>query len=490
MKKIIIALLAVLALGAGTFLFLNQPQDADQEQTVLMKTKDISREYASLRYRTDNVLIDAEDYADYDAWNKEMSAIIKAWAELEKTASDLATLASETTKEKVSFQLVSPAFAYSKEEITNIIDRAPMGKKIMTLANHLGVDAKKAQLILNQSQDEMSREAYGGEGDVFQTCENRATLIKNGSKVTVFVGTIVITGGTSALAGASGLTKAAVIVNGADLTLEITEDTANIALGNNNKISSIAQGARKITEPVAAILTIATVPAKLVDGVDKFVAAEFAISQFREAAQEGNIVGIKLPVYTKDTNKTSATVSVLGATEVEEWLKEYNVSVKEETIEEIENILMVNQPAASANAPELPAQTEVSETETEIETNIEQSNNDKNSEISGVWKGVLKHTPSQTSSEQQTEFLIDLNDNGTVNNIGNGKEFSTWKKVGTVVKLFAKDGSEGYYEFALSGNTLTFVKLAGPNSEGEWQEDFAGGDFFGGKFYEILLKKQ
>ncbi len=40
------------------------------------------------------------------------------------------------------------------------------------------------------------------------------------------------------------------------------------------------------------------------------------------------------------------------------------------------------------------------------------------------------------------------------------------------------------------GDTLTLIKLAGLNSEGEWQENFAGEDFFGGKFYEITLKKQ
>ncbi|MDD2637278.1 MAG: hypothetical protein PHW82_17460 [Bacteroidales bacterium] len=58
------------------------------------------------------------------------------------------------------------------------------------------------------------------------------------------------------------------------------------------------------------------------------------------------------------------------------------------------------------------------------------------------------------------------------------------------MKLFIKEDSAGaYYEFMLSGNNLTFVKLSGLNSEGEWQDDFAGEDFFGGKFYEIMLSK-
>ena len=107
------------------------------------------------------------------------------------------------------------------------------------MANHLGVDAKMAQLILNQTQDMISREAYGEEGDVFQTCENDAMRIKNGAKVTVFVGTIVATGGTSALAASGALAQTAVVVSGADLALEVTEDEARIALGDKNKVTRI-----------------------------------------------------------------------------------------------------------------------------------------------------------------------------------------------------------------------------------------------------------
>lgn len=74
---------------------------------------------------------------------------------------------------------------------------------------------------------------------------------------------------------------------------------------------------------------------------------------------------------------------------------------------------------------------------------------------------------------------------------GNGKGFETWEKMGSVVKLFLKNSLDrAYYKFSLSGSTLTFIKLAGPNSEGEWQEDYAGEDFFEGKFYQISLQKQ
>lgn len=496
MKRSIIVAVVVLVLALGTFLLFNRSQEAgqktdqetNQEQVVLNKTMEISREYASLRYRTDNVLIDAESYADYDAWKNELTDTIKDWEALEKEAGVLENLASEMAQEKVSLKFVETAQAYTKEEVAGIVDKAPFGKKIMTLAKHLGVDAKMAQLILNETQNMISREAYGEEGDVFQTCETRATLVKNASKVTVFVGTIAMTGGTSAIAAGSTLTKAAVIVSGADLTLEITDDTAKMALGNKNKVSALVGDVRKITEPAAAILMVSTLPNNLVLGIDKLNAVAFGAGQLDSAIQSGAVIGIKLPTPTKEKPEQSAEVAVLEKEEVKKWLKEEGVSGAAETVEEIESILMVSRPAESANISENSAQTEKDETKTE--TQKEQPSNDNNAEAAGLWKGILKHTPSQTSSEKQMEYMVELNNDGTVSATGNGKAFSTWKKEGNAVKLFYKDGSGTYYEFALSGNTLTFTKLAGPNSEGEWQEDFAGEDFFGGKFYEISLKKQ
>ena len=66
-KNIIVALILIVVLGVGVFIFFNRSQGTNQEQVVLEKTLDISKEYASLRYQTDNVLINAKDYADYDS---------------------------------------------------------------------------------------------------------------------------------------------------------------------------------------------------------------------------------------------------------------------------------------------------------------------------------------------------------------------------------------------------------------------------------------
>jgi len=74
MKKIIIVAIVIIIFVGGIFYFLNNRQAPQtQEQAILESTLNISREYAALRYRTDNVLINAKNYADYDAWSSEMT---------------------------------------------------------------------------------------------------------------------------------------------------------------------------------------------------------------------------------------------------------------------------------------------------------------------------------------------------------------------------------------------------------------------------------
>ncbi len=333
---LIVSIMAVIILSMGYYFYNknNQPSDVNLDQQVYKQTLIISKEYTSLRYQTDNFLMGIDKFSDYDTWKSQMTTIIQRWNDLEKNAASLEQLAQKMADDKLSKGLISEANAYDSQEVNSIFQNAPNGKKITTLAKHLGVDAKMAQLILNQTQDYSSREAYGGEGDSRAAYEKAATTIKNTSKVTVFVGTIAISAPVGILA------KTAVIVSGADLTLEITDDTAKMALGNQNKISAIAGDVRKITEPAAAILSIANLPNKLVEGVDKLNAVVFGADQLNSAIQAGSVIGIKLPVYTANEN-TGQTyeVSVLESDEVEQWIKDKAPDATPETVAEIEKIL-------------------------------------------------------------------------------------------------------------------------------------------------------
>lgn len=114
------------------------------EKNIIEETYRISEDYVSLRYQTDQLLVNAWEY-NYKSWDKEISKLIDTWQTLEKDAVSLELEATKLTKAKtVNLNFFTPTYAYDKDEITRIFDKAPVGQKIKTLANHLGVDAKRA----------------------------------------------------------------------------------------------------------------------------------------------------------------------------------------------------------------------------------------------------------------------------------------------------------------------------------------------------------
>ncbi|MDX9913749.1 MAG: hypothetical protein RBS77_04170 [Candidatus Moranbacteria bacterium] len=335
-KALLILAVGFIVLLVGFFYFFNkQKTGSTQEQIVLEQTLKISQKYSSLRYRTENVLEKSKEYQDYDKWNKEMSAVIDGWKTLESSSMELEKEATKIANKTTAFSLVKNAHAYDSVEIQKVIESAPMGKQVRTLAQHLGVDAKMAQLILNQTQDQVTREAYGEEGDVFETCEQNSMRIKNGAKVTVFVGGVVLTGGTSAIAASGALAKTTLVVSGADLVLEVADDEAKIALGDKNKVSEMVGSLRVVTEPAAGILTIANMPGNLSKAMEKISAAYFGADQVRSAIQDEKILGISIKI--NKAGETKASIAGLTQQELPEWMKENNVVKSGESVEEILN---------------------------------------------------------------------------------------------------------------------------------------------------------
>ncbi len=228
-KKLIILFAIITIAAVGYFLMTNKNK---KEQQVLETTYDISTEYLLLRIRTDDLLVNAEKYPEYSKWDEDMTKLIQDWETLEKKSMELENTSGKMAEE-ISFnpELKFAAHAYTSKEINAIYDKAPRFKKIATLAKHLGVDAKRAQLILNQAQNETSADVFSEEGDAFENLENTAIVVKDGCKVAGFVGGVVLTGGAAGFAAAGTLTQATVVISGVDLALEVTEDGAQIALG-------------------------------------------------------------------------------------------------------------------------------------------------------------------------------------------------------------------------------------------------------------------
>jgi uncharacterized membrane protein len=128
-KYLIIGVVAMLVLVAGAFFFVNR---GNLEKDVLNKTYALSKEYLSLRYRTDNILLQAKDYSDYKTWNTDMTNLIEEWKDFENKTKDLEESANKLSETKeISFNLIENVYAYDKSEITRVFEKAPAGKKLL-----------------------------------------------------------------------------------------------------------------------------------------------------------------------------------------------------------------------------------------------------------------------------------------------------------------------------------------------------------------------
>ena len=345
-RNIFLFLFGVFLLLLGGFFLIRGNNKT--EQIVYEDTLTISKEYLALRYKTDNVLTNAKDYESYDAWNEEMDSIIEQWKALESKVLELEENSDEMSKETDAFNIFSKAYAYDTKEVQAVIESAPAGRTVRTLAQHFGVDVKKAQLILNQSQDMVTREAWGEAGDTFEKLENQAIVVKDTCKVAVYVGGVVATGGAAGLASAGTLAQVTVVVTGVDLALEVTEDGAQIALGDRNKVSSFVKDVRTVTEPIATVLTITNIPGNLGNALGKFEAVNVGLEEFRSSAQEGKVIGIDLKNFEyhppfqviKNTKYPGeVTVAELEKAEVEDWVKSVSKDYKPMTNEEVKDFI-------------------------------------------------------------------------------------------------------------------------------------------------------
>lgn len=384
-------------------------------QPLFQETMDISVKYLDLRLRTDEILRLASSYNDYEEWQTDLNKIMAEWQDLEVKASEFEEMADKYSKNKDltllnnSFSLINPAQAYSTKEINDIFDKAPAGKKIKTLAGHLGVDAKRAFAILQQAQNQVQADAWNEAGDTFQKLETSAVVVKDTCKVAGFVGGLVISGGTTGLAAAGTATKVAVVVSGADLALEVSQDAATIALGNNNQVSEFIADARVVTEPAAAILTITTIPQNIGTGFDKFNAAMLALDQFNSAAQDGKVVGVALPSSKNNQTETKASGGAMTEEEIDEWLAGLGLKRTDknsfEAIEEVKKRIeeVKNSQERIAEAGELSKESSSSEEELVDPLSIIPSEEGGAKEDSGAVTG-LSGVKISINSPEGTEF--------------------------------------------------------------------------------------
>lgn len=457
-KKIIIGIVLVV-IAFGLFKFFDKNSSTNLEQQVYSQTMALSKEYLSLRLQTNNVLVNAKNYLNYESWNTEMTEIIKDWENLEKESQELKNSTVKTANSVViNLNFIQRANAYSAKEISNIYDKAPRLKGIATLANHLGVDAKRAQVILDKAQAEISSGVFTEEGDTFETLEHTAIVVKDSCKVTGFVGGVVLTGGVAGLATAGTLTTTTVVVAGVDLALEVTEDGAQIAFGDKNKVSSFVKDVRTVTEPIANVLTITNIPGNLGNIFGKFDAVMVGLEQFRESAQEGKVIGVDLTSfeYQKPFERIrqakypkTVTAAEMEMAEVETWLQSLNKKQEPMTQKEVEDFLSSSTIKSNKKSESL------KEDPADEKSSKKSDDSNDGSIVDSGWKGTLVSVSGGNEQKQSKDLDFILNKDGTVS----GGTFKKWKQEGNSIRMFGEDEADGYYEFNLSGNSLTLSKM-------------------------------
>jgi len=147
------------------------------DEYILNLTYDYSKQYLDLRIRTDNILLNAQDFGSYEAWDDEMITVIRLWKQMAEHADFLEQKADAYSKTTASLNADSffktpVAHAYTKSVITNIYDHAPAGQGIKKLASYLGVDARRAYKILQSDQEQLKADAYIKGGKTLRNLEN------------------------------------------------------------------------------------------------------------------------------------------------------------------------------------------------------------------------------------------------------------------------------------------------------------------------------
>jgi len=298
--------------------------------------------------------------------------------------------------------------------------------------------------------------------------------IKNGAKVTIFVGGVVMTGGLSAAAASGVVAKTALVVGGADLVLEVADDEAKIALGDKNKVSEMVGKVRTVTEPAASILTIVNLPGNVSKAIEKVSALSFAGDQIRSVVQDEKILGIS--IKTNDKGEIKAEVSALSEAELPTWREDNNALPSGETIMETLNIEDEKDTEAT-NQSEQTSETNSPETDQTQETessNIEEAQETANpvtaQSMAGNYSGsaTLLNTEEDVEADDSLAITLQLNEAGTgtasvfgydgqAQYAGSNVSFSvTMKEGGYVVNCVAKGrASRNGSQTVISGNLST-----------------------------------
>lgn len=301
-KKIIYIVIGIIILGLGVWYFINQREvqpKGEQEQQEITLTSEGANwtpeqntnlqqglvnsvgKYLDAVLMTNAVFLTDIENTNYEEWEEKLNKAIQLWEEMEELEQKMNIVFDELEiPEYVEQQtnlsnyhlaysnffkdiLISPAYAITEGKqgipelgaVTAVFDSVKSGNKIRKIMEVFGWDRHTAFYHLKREQELSKSEAWDKAGDTYKRWEIAARVIKDTSKVTVFIGTNIITaGGASAAVGTlSALQVTSIIVGGTALTVEVGEDI-NIAIGNEDNaavLHSVLEKSKIVTELVS-----------------------------------------------------------------------------------------------------------------------------------------------------------------------------------------------------------------------------------------------
>lgn len=151
----------------------------------------------------------------------------------------------------------NPAIAWAKQG-TERFDKAPAGKEIRTLAEHLGTDCKRAFAQLKQAQDILAGAAYEDIANTANKAYQTAAVLKTAGTTAGLVIAVAAAPATTAVGAA--ISTSGTVISGINTVLEIGSTGAVLVTnGEDNWVSEACDRTESQMAPIGAIFSVAGV---------------------------------------------------------------------------------------------------------------------------------------------------------------------------------------------------------------------------------------
>lgn len=251
------------------------------------------------------------------------------------------------------------------ENLSKQYDALRGGQRYKQLAQQLGTDTKTAVEQMELAQ-KIIRNAAALEESQAETSEYTRSInvlegYKTGSKVGLFVGATIATGGgtLTALAGSSmSLPVAgAVIVGGVDCIVDVGQTTSSIILGEDHQVTVDFKEAGDVIQPVSMVVSLVTL-----DPTSAVEELAFLGEAMMEWSNPGTVTGIAVEMTKNATSRVLAKmVELMGQSipDVEGTLEGLKLHLPKEEGVSLEKLILANtvgSEEAMAKMQELKAQ--------------------------------------------------------------------------------------------------------------------------------------